>query len=392
MSEALRRRIDEIVGSQIHSSGPRSAVVGVRVPRCDFEHTAAAGIARADTNRPASGSDRFHVASVGKMFTAVLITRAASEGRFGPRGVDAVLSEIDAIPRDLVAAIHPEGHSISLRHLLTHTSGMKDNVVDDATGTASELGSPPPGSLISRYTRSVAAIRNGRTDDGFARHRWKPWDPDHLGEPMVGTLNDFITSGTAANPVALPGEKFHYSDTAFVLLGVVLELVTGRRYHELQREQILNPLGLVDTTMAYCETTSSVREGEMDVWFGSVPLVSEGFDLSFDWGGGGQVSTVADLLTFLAAVLDPASGIISPRFPLTQWSEPAGLSAPRRGVGLGLLQWEAGGRVVTGHAGAWGVRVFHDPQTDAWLAGTVNEQNACAWMADIFAAVEQELR
>ncbi|MEQ1700966.1 MAG: serine hydrolase domain-containing protein [Ilumatobacteraceae bacterium] len=206
-------------------------------------------------------------------------------------------------------------------------------------------------------------------------------------------LNLFIASGTAAAPAGAPGERFHYSDTAFVLLGVLLELVTGRRYHELQREQILAPLSLAGTSMAYRDDTSpTARDEEMDIWFGPTPLLSDGFDVSFDWGGGGQVSTVRDVIRFLQAVLDPTSALLDDSCRLTQWSTPTGLTSPRREVGLGLFRWEAGGRVVVGHAGAWGVRVFHDPLTDAWLAGTVNERNDGAWMTEVFDAVEEELR
>ena len=56
---------------------------------------------------------------------------------------------------------------------------------------------------------------------------------------------------------------------------------------------------------------------------------------------------------------------------ITDWIQPAGLTPPRRALGLGMFRWDAGRRVVVGHAGAWGVRVFHDPGTDAWVAGTV---------------------
>ncbi len=391
--DRLRERIDAITAAQVRAEGPRSAVIGVQVPRHGFEHAAAAGIARADTGRPARVDDRFHVASVGKMFTAVLVARAATAGLFGPAGIDTALADIAAAPAELVRSVHPQGPAITIRQLLSHTSGLKDMVTDDASGTAEQLGAPPPASTISSYARSVSAIRRGLPDDGFARHRWVPWDPQHPDDPLAGTLNRFISSGTAAAPVAAPGEQFHYSDTAYVLLGVLHELVTGRRYHELQREQILTPIGLHATSLAYCDDASpTARDDEMDIWFGPVPLLSEGFDVSFDWAGGGQVSTVGDLIRFLQAVLDPAAELVSATCPLTQWSHPVGLTAPRRAMGLGIFRWDAGRRVVVGHAGAWGVRVFHDPATDAWVAGTVNERNDCTWMAEVFDSVEDELR
>jgi D-alanyl-D-alanine carboxypeptidase len=174
---------------------------------------------------------------------------------------------------------------------------------------------------------------------------------------------------------------------------VLLESTTGRAYHEVQREWILEPLGMRHTHMAYVDDPSPrARAEEMDVWFGTVPMLSSGYDLSFDWGGGGQVSTVADMCRFLGAVLDGTlHGNTAERLD-ARWLKPAGLTPPRDAVGLGLFRWIAGRRVVVGHAGAWGVRVFRDPATGASLAGTVNQRDEGKWVADIFDLVEEALR
>ncbi|MEQ1699527.1 MAG: serine hydrolase, partial [Ilumatobacteraceae bacterium] len=120
-TDRLRERIDAIVAAQVQPRGPRSCVLGLEVPSRGFEHTAAAGAARADSSRAASADDRFHVASVGKMFTAVLVTRAAAAGSFGRRGIDTSLGEFDVLSRHVLRALHPEGDEITIRQLLTHT-------------------------------------------------------------------------------------------------------------------------------------------------------------------------------------------------------------------------------------------------------------------------------
>ena len=202
--------------------------------------------------------------------------------------------------------MHPLGPTITIRQLLTHTSGMKDMQADDATGTADELGRPAPDSVVANFWRSARGLAAGDRSDEFALHRWVPWDPAAVDDPMAGMLNRFLATGTAAAPVGAPGERFHYSDTAYVLLGVLVELATGRRYTELQRERICDPLGLDDTTLAYHEAGDDDAcdgPGVMDVWLGDIALLSAGLDLSLDWGGGGQVSTVADLCRFLRGLL-----------------------------------------------------------------------------------------
>ncbi len=388
---ALAERIDALVAALPQPGGVRGAVVRVEVPSMGFEHASASGLGRADTGEAVTVDHRFHVASVGKMFTATLVLQAVEAGLFGPNGIDTALGELAFAPRELVEGVHPLGPTITIRQLLTHTSGMKDMQTDDATGTADQLGRPGPDSVMTNYWRSARGLAAGDRSDEFALHRWVPWDPDAVDDPMAGMLNRFLATGTAATPVGAPGERFHYSDTAYVLLGVLVELATGRRFVELQRERISDPLGLAHTTLAHHDDAPD-GAGVMDMWLGDIALLSAGLDVSFDWGGGGQVSTVADLCRFLRGRLagelfdDPKTTAAS-----TAWARPAHLPPQRLGVGLGLLHWQAGAHELVGHAGAWGVRVFHDPVTGAFVAGTVGQRDDCTWLSDVLDAVQEEM-
>jgi D-alanyl-D-alanine carboxypeptidase len=404
---ALAERVDALVAALPQPGGVRGAIVRVEVPSAGFAHAAAAGLGREDTGEEATVDHRFHVASVGKMFTATLVLQAAEAGSFGPHGIDTPLGDLAFAPRELIDGVHPSGPTITIRQLLTHTSGMKDMQTDDASGTADELGRPAPDSVMANFWRSARALAAGDRSNEFAQHRWVPWNADALDDPMAGMLNRFLATGTAAAPVGAPGERFHYSDTAYVLLGVLVELATGRRFAELQRERICDPLGLVDTTLAYHDggndggagaaVTSGParcdRSGVMDVWLGDIALLSAGLDLSFDWGGGGQVSTAADLCGFLRGLL-AGSLFDDPRTvaACTQWVHPTHLPPQRLGVGLGLFHWQAGSHALIGHAGAWGVRVFHDPASGAFVAGTVGQRDDCRWLSDVLDAVHAELK
>jgi D-alanyl-D-alanine carboxypeptidase len=392
----LVERIDALVAALPQPEGVRGAIVRVEVPSVGFEHASASGLGRADTGEPVTVEHRFHVASVGKTFTATLVLQAAEVGLFGPRGIDTPLGDLAFAPGALVEGVHPLGSTITIRQLLTHTSGMKDMQTDDATGTAEELGRPAPDSVVANFWRSARGLAAGDRSDEFALHRWVPWDPAAVDDPMAGMLNRFLATGTAAAPVGAPGERFHYSDTAYVLLGILVELATNRRYGEVQRERICDPLGLDDTTLAYHEVGDDDAcdgPGVMDVWLGDVALLSTGLDLSMDWGGGGQVSTVADLCRLLQGLLagelfdDPTTIEMA-----TTWTHPARLPPQRLGVGLGLFHWQAGRHALVGHAGAWGVRVFHDPVTGAFVAGTVGQRDDCTWLGDVLDAVQEELR
>ena len=165
---------------------------------------ACTGTARQDGSLELTTDTPFHVASVGKMFTATLVHQLVDDDLVGPHGLDATLPELASlglVHPALAAGVHPQAHLITLRHLLSHTSGMKDMQVDDATAIAADLGGPAPASIQAHFGKAVHLARTGRGDGAYARRRWTPWDPSTPDDPDAGHLNLFLASGTAAAPV-----------------------------------------------------------------------------------------------------------------------------------------------------------------------------------------------
>lgn len=381
-------RLQAFVDALVASDGPELGCVAAVSSADGTTVRACAGIARADGSFPLSTGTPFHVASVGKMFTATLVHQLVDDGLVGPNGLDATLPELadlGLVDRVLAAGVHPQAASITLRHLLSHTSGMKDMQVDDAEGTAEQYGGPAPGSIQASYGASVVRASRGSGDGAFARRRWVAWDSSAPDDPEAGHLNLFLASGTAAAPVGSPGERFHYSDTAFALLGTIVEAARGTSYADAQRTRILDPLGLSHTYLAYGDDpTPDARAHEMDVWLAGIGLISGGFDLSFDWGGGGQVSTVDDLLLLVRGVLAGTCLSQASRDAMLTPAPCPGLPLPRIGMGLGVHHHQVGERHVIGHAGAWGVRVFVEPATGLAVAATVGCLDPCTWLGDLF--------
>ncbi len=133
------------------------------------------------------------IASVTKQFTAAAILRLAERG---------ALSLDDPIDK-YVPEFNSRGVTITLRHLLTHTSGLsRDWYAKTPSGLA------PPGPVTREQT--IASLNN------------KPFD-------------------------FLPGKKWSYSDAGYQLLGYAIESITGMSYAEYIRTEIVLPLGLVDT-------------------------------------------------------------------------------------------------------------------------------------------------
>jgi D-alanyl-D-alanine carboxypeptidase len=369
-SDGAACRLQELLEGLIRMDGPApvaSAVVHAEAADGRLLFEGAAGIARPDTRAALTPATPIHVASVAKTFTAVLVMQLAEEGRLGALGIDSTFATFGVLPREVVSRLHREdgvsqADRITLRHLLTHTSGIRDAMVDDAE----HCGGPAPGSLIGEML----------APGGSPARTWVPWDPRRPLDPNAGVINFFISRGIADHPVHPPGKGFHYSDTGFVLLGLLVETVEGRPLHECLRARIFRRLGLADTYLAYRDDPAlgPNRAPEAEVYAGEFPVLTSGASLSFDWAGGGIVSTVADLATFVRALF--AGRLFRSQATLretTAWVCPPGLDATRSGVGLGLFRTACNGTELWGHSGAWGTKIALEPRSGLVFSGTTNQ-------------------
>lgn len=371
-------------------------VVRLEVPAIGFGHTAASGLAA--PGRPLTAHTPVHTASVGKLMTAAVILRLVERGTFGSRGLDTTLADTEAFPNDVLVqlhAIHGRSHAprITLRHLLTHTAGLRDGMVDDAVTTADEAGGPAPGSLVAAWVAEV--LRDDHDGRGAVATMPGGWDPSAPDRAVAGALNWYLANGVGLHALAPPGERFHYSDTGFCILAVVAERIGGLPFHELQRRLVFEPIGLRRSWQhGVDDTPTEAGEPAADIWVGRRPVMASGTDVRFDWGGGGLVATVADLARFLRALL---AGELFDRHAtlaaLTDWRRPPGLDQRRDAVGLGVQRWRMPWpEGAVGHAGSWGTRVFTDPRTGAVVAGSVNCSDRGDWLAELLDAAQEVLR
>ena len=144
------------------------------------------GLANVELRVPASDSTIYQSGSVGKQFTAAMVVMLSQQGRF----------RLD----DPVTRWLPEGagvwDSITVRHLLTHTSG------------------------VGEYTDSTFDYRKDYTEDQLVRF-------------------------AASRPLDFPpGTRWSYSNTGYLLLGALVHRVTGRFYGDVLRDLIFRPLGM----------------------------------------------------------------------------------------------------------------------------------------------------
>ncbi|CCH35517.1 serine hydrolase domain-containing protein [Actinosynnema sp. NPDC047251] len=304
--------------------------------------------------------DEFRMASNTKTVTATILLQLVAEGR---AGLD------DPVERWLPGVV-PNGSAITLRMLLNQTSGLFDFLNDAATF----------GLLTGQAPR--------------------PWPPSAL-----------LGVAFAHPPLFAPGVRWGYSNTNYILLGLVLEEVSGARYADLVRDRIIKPLRLKDT---YLPTDAEFRgrhavgyepdaEHLAPLFPPGVPI-GDGFagpqhhqhvntsaiDLSAAWAAGGLVSTAADWNRFLTALM---SGRLLPAAQLAQLrtAVPQG-GTTDDGYGLGVMQINTPCGTVWGHSGGFPGYRSHN-YADATGRRTVNilATTTYALLAPEAAAAQREL-
>lgn len=336
----LTRRLDAHFAGVTRRRGALGAPqVAVRSPRLGVDY------------RFGDQERRFHVASIGKTFTATLVMQLVEAGAFS---VDTPVSALlpHAELRGLFAATSDDGADVAagatVHHLLTHTSGVADYF---------------EGPVTSGPTLLDLVVD----------------EPDRFWTPAE--LLDF--SRERQRPVGRPGERFLYSDTGYVLLGRLLEEATGRAFHELLHERIFTPLGMADSALLFhsrpardvAASGSPASTGESpgtDIapfWLGTRE-VSTYTSISCDWAAGGVISTPGDLAEFSRAL---HGGELVGADSLAYLGEMR--NRFRRGIhyGAGMMQVRFEGFMPllrglprpVGHIGILATHLFHDPVHDA---------------------------
>ncbi|MEZ5559789.1 MAG: serine hydrolase domain-containing protein [Pseudomonadales bacterium] len=226
----------------------------------------AVGYADVDAATPMAPDARMPSGSIGKTFVSALVLHLAERRVLGLD--DRLADWLGDAPW-----FHrlPNGEAITVRQLLNHSSGLIDHVFDAESGFAA-------------YFRGQA--RAGNLERGL--------DP----EALVGFVLDRA-------PLFAPGHGFHYSDTNYILLGLVIERARGERYYDLLRERILEPLGLA-ATAPLLERLPQGYAPQSHELFG-VPVAVKGpeglaFDPSVEWTGGGLVTASSDLVRWALAL------------------------------------------------------------------------------------------
>jgi len=302
----------------------------VLAPNVGVDVEVATGAADLATGERLGPGARFRIASVTKPFVAAAALRLVEDGRLS---LDATLDGVlEGEYDDLLRRGGYDTVAITLRHLLTHTSGIYDFAADAYDGPAIEgytaLTHREPG---HRWTR-IEQVR-------WAVERGHPYGP--------------------------PGSVWAYSDTGACLVGEIIERETGATMGAAIRELLgYERLGLRHTWQETIEPEPADLPPLCHQYEDGFDVAE--FDASVDlYGGGGLMSTCGDLARFFRALLRGdvfrRDGTLS-LMTTTQTGIPltaeAGWDEDPSTAGMFLFRRDIGGRTWWGHDGYWGTTAF----------------------------------
>ncbi|KHD77448.1 hypothetical protein MB27_11920 [Actinoplanes utahensis] len=277
--DELRKDLRAVV-----AAGATSAIAEITGP--SGTRRAAAGVAELGRPTPAPVGGRFRIGSVSKTFLATVVLQLAAERR---------LTLDDTVERWLPGIV-PDGDGITLRQLLDHTSGLYN------------------------YTAALDL-----SPAGWLPQRYRSWDPAEL-----------VALATAKPPLFAPGTDWSYSNTNYVLLGMVVKAATGRHYSTEIQRRIIGPLGLRQTESPgeRVRISGPHAHGYLPVGPAGAekPVDVTSYNPSIADAAGDMISSTADLNRFFRALL---GGRLLPPAQLDAMTTMRTV-APGSGYGLGL--------------------------------------------------------
>lgn len=207
------------------------------------------GLANVELNVPTTKDSVYEIGSVTKVFTATAVMMLVNDGKIGLD--DKITNYLSGLPQTW--------NEITVRHLLSHTSGITNDYMD--------------------VGQTSTRLRN-------------PLSP----KEFMGFVANYQLASA-------PGEKRAYSNTGFYLLGLIIEKVSGKSYADFMKQRIFIPLGM-DSTGVYSHETVITNRAHGYAWWVYQKALHNGnyLDASWAYSAGEITSSVIDLAKWDAAL------------------------------------------------------------------------------------------
>jgi CubicO group peptidase (beta-lactamase class C family) len=294
----IRDKVDDLLTKLVESDAFSGVVLVAMDGRPIYQR--ACGLASRAWNAPNRIDTKFNIASIGKMFTAVAVAQLVEQGKLS---YDDTLGKIlpDHSNKDV-------GQKVTVRHLLTHTSGLTE-------------------------------ARTSTQGDKSFRKTFRT-----IKEHLPSSPNDTLKFE--------PGTKFEYSNYGYLVLGAIIEKVSGQDYYNYIREHIYMPAGMTNSDCYELDTDPpNLATGYMDapgrtrrsnIFMLPVKGLSHGL---------GCYSTAEDLVKFATALRNHT--LLNAKSTDLVWTGKVDYTEPGSQYGYGFIVKPYNGTRVIGRGGGW---------------------------------------
>lgn len=350
--------LDNLLHGITKGKGEKQAIIAVESYDKSFSWTGTAG--RTTSGEPVAGNTPYFIASIDKLYNAVITMMLIESGKLK---IDDPICTY--LPESITKGLHyhkgiDRTGEITIKHLLTHTSGLADWFED--------------------YPRGCPSL---------AEELFKEGDRKLTIEDLASHVRDRLKPHFLPQDLAARHQKVRYSDTNFILIAEIIEAVTGLPLHEVHKKMLHEPLDLHQTFFAGRIKPSELTSPMILRANGEplhIPLIIESIK--------GIYSTVSDMIKFMRCLM--AGKLFSDQNTqvsmMTNWNrfgfpmDRASLRSPNWPIeyGTGLMRFRVP-RVFTpltsipavvGHTGSTGCWLFYCSELDLFTSGTFEDAAA----------------
>lgn len=296
----------------------------------------------------------FRIASSTKIFVSTIILQLQEEGKLSINDtIGKYLKDIDYLHFNNLHVKEgiKQSQYITIEQLLSHRSGLADIFTD--------------------------------REDEFFKLLFQNPNKDYTPQKIIELYYQFNLNN---EPKFKPGQGWHYSDINYLLLGLIIEQLDESKLAQSIRHRILEPLEMEHTFFEFYEDAITANNN-IHQYFGTINFSN--LNTSFDWAGGGLVSTNSDLAIFIKALFN--NELINDA-SLTNMIAVKNTKDNESRYGLGVYEFNINGNIYYGHFGFYNTFIGYCPTTKSVLSYSISQAtpnfNTYQFISDLLPFVE----
>lgn len=331
--------IDSIMRAHLVHKGKKpvhSFLLYAKNNQTGFETHKGVGIIGRDET-PVDMDFQYNCASITKTMVATIVLQLQEEGKLDIN--EPAKKYLKNAKYPWFADIHQYNDTaysdaVTIKMLLNHTSGIADIFTDAAT----------------RFNISVLL------------HKKRQFTPQEV-------MDRFMKYKLQKKPSNKPGEGYHYSDINYMLLGFIIEEVTQQSLPQAIRQRILEPLDMTNTYFEYYEPPTGNGK-RIDAFLNKINM-TKNINTSYEWAGGGIVSTTRELAVFLEALFNMK--LYRQQTTLMSMMDTSDTERFKGDYGLGLISYKVDDLTLYGHGGFYGSLLVWHPVTKTLFSANIGQ-------------------